>query len=507
METWKKKLQEIWIYLTIKKKIDIFVRVVFFIVLISIIFDFWVVSFSLNDFRAILEDNSRCSEFMDAIENEATSFRNYIKLSNQENYELYVVACDASIEALEALPFQYSEMSAIRYAQTWSIQNSYESYAIDRDALISSSEYSEGYIVKLYRIYDMQGYLETYAKRLQKYTIEDGNAVYYDKVGGLIVLPFLIVIVGGCLFGVMVSVSRGMNRSIIDPIINLAEAARKIAANDFYIDDVHVTNRDEIGELVRAFNKMKYATGEYIAALEERRNMLDLIHQDELEKIEAEKNLERMNLLLLKSQINPHFLFNTLNVIGGMAKFEDAETTEEMIRMLSSIFRYNLKTPQNKVLLEKEIQVVNDYMYLQQMRFGKRISYQTDCKVDATKVTVPSFLLQPLVENAILHGVSRKVEGGKIHIRIWEKEQLLHITVADTGEGMDENRLKSIQSKLLDMDNKNLGIGLSNVCKRIKALYKNGSVNIYSKKDVGTVIQIMIPIEMGDGSDVSNLNS
>lgn len=87
----------------------------------------------------------------------------------------------------------------------------------------------------------------------------------------------------------------------------------------------------------------KYATGEYIQALEEKRKTLDLLHEEELEKLETEKRLEMTKLELLKSQINPHFLFNTLNVIGGMASLEEAETTEKMIRALSALFRYNLK--------------------------------------------------------------------------------------------------------------------------------------------------------------------
>lgn len=134
-----------------------------------------------------------------------------------------------------------------------------------------------------------------------------------------------------------------MKETIMAPIFKLVHASQKIAANDFFIRDVEVDNKDELGELVRAFNKMKYATGEYIQALEEKRKTLDLLHEEELEKLETEKRLEMTKLELLKSQINPHFLFNTLNVIGGMASLEEAETTEKMIRALSALFRYNLK--------------------------------------------------------------------------------------------------------------------------------------------------------------------
>lgn len=136
-----------------------------------------------------------------------------------------------------------------------------------------------------------------------------------------------------------------------------------------------------------------------------------------------------MELNLLKNQINPHFLFNTLNIIAGMANLEGAQTTEEMIRALGSLFRYNLKTPEEKVYLEQELKVISDYMFLQKMRFGDRITYQIDCQTDAEAVMIPTFTFQPLVENAIIHGLVSKEEGGRILIRIRERNGMIRMTV------------------------------------------------------------------------------
>ena len=113
-----------------------------------------------------------------------------------------------------------------------------------------------------------------------------------------------------------------------------------------------------------------------------------------------EKQLSGARLELLKSQINPHFLFNTLNMIACMAKLEEAVTTERMISSMSSLFRYNLKTSEQIVTLARELKVVQDYMYIQQMRFGSRILYSCDLKVDAEQAMIPAFTLQPVVENA-----------------------------------------------------------------------------------------------------------
>ena len=200
---------------------------------------------------------------------------------------------------------------------------------------------------------------------------------------------------------------------------------QKNRQNDFTGEDPSVENRDEMGELVRAFNKMKRSTKGYIDTLKENHRMSELLHREEIERVEMEKQLSGARLELLKSQINPHFLFNTLNMIACMAKLEEAVTTERMISSMSSLFRYNLKTSEQIVTLARELKVVQDYMYIQQMRFGSRILYSCDLKVDAEQAMIPAFTLQPVVENAMVHGLSKKEQGGRVHVRIWEQGKRL----------------------------------------------------------------------------------
>jgi sensor histidine kinase YesM len=314
----------------------------------------------------------------------------------------------------------------------------------------------------------------------------------------IISVPFLVSAIGIVVFFIVFENSKIMNASITTPVLTLANASRKIAANDFFIDDIEVSSQDEIGELVTAFNKMKFATGEYIKALEDKRVALDQLHEQEMENLKIEKQLETMNLELLKSQINPHFLFNTLNAIAGTANLEDAPTTEQMIEALSSLFRYNLKTQAKETLLSQELKISKDYMYLQKMRFGERVQFEIDSEVDENAVIVPTFTFQPLLENAIIHGISKKVEGGKVTIKIRHVDGRLHINVEDTGVGMDEITLWNIKKQLYDQTlNKNhektVGIGLGNICKRIRAMYSDGNFEITSKEGEGTVIFIDIP--------------
>lgn len=488
----RKKLRRFWLVATIKQKILLFTCVVMLIIFFSIFLAVWVVQFSILDFGAILEDNVKCSNFVQSLEEEAELLREYVKGNEETSREAELDdAIGRTYQALSELPLDYTETGELRYAFTWSILNCYEVYQNKRDSILINRPENPEYVRILYEVYDMQEILLVYGKDLMRETLESGSMEYQRKMSALIHVPMIVVVLGTLLLACMVALAMQMYRTIIMPVMELARASRRIAANDFFIDDVCVENKDELGELVHAYNKMKYATGQYILALEEKRNVLDLLHAKEVEQLEAEKRLEMIKFELLKNQIRPHFLFNTLNVIGGMANLEEAQTTEKMILALSSLFRYNLKTPEAEVLLVQELKVLKDYMYLQQMRFGGRISYSIACLVDAEKTMVPTFTFQPLVENAIIHGLSPKEEGGRIVVRIWQEGEILTITVADTGVGMTEEELDMLKKRL--DGGAGSQIGISNVSHRIYALYPESSVAVFSTKGAGTVFVIKIP--------------
>ncbi len=513
-----------WQSLTIKKKILTFTGVVFFICILSIVFDAWVVKFSLIDFNHILEENAQSVELVQSLEEERRIFREYVQKQGDVTLEMYQEAVDRTREAVYDLPFSYELLGEARYAQTWSIRNSYEVYVEYREGFLEQGRSNPTYIDDLYELYEMQNYLLIYAQKLMTNTLESGSEAYWERMPSLVSVPGIVIAFGCVLLCIMLQLSNLMNKTIISPVMKLVDASKKIANNDFFIEDVSVENQDELGELVHAFNKMKYATGEYITALEEKRTTLDLLHQEELERLAVEKQLESIKLELLKSQVNPHFLFNTLNVIGGMASLEEAETTEKMIRALSSLFRYNLKSSDVEVPLARELKVVEYYMYLQQMRFGERIAYDVKCDVNKEKVLVPTYTFQPLVENAIIHGLSKMEEGGTVRVRIGLQEGAVHIYIGDTGKGMKEEELESLrlrlkgerkrteqssrewleQQKLMKEGRPEqpkqgqVGIGLGNIYRRITAMYPEGRMEIYSKYMRGTVVKLVIPQRSGE---------
>lgn len=490
----RQKITKVWQSLAIRNKIAWFTGGVLLIIFMSGIIVAWVTRFSIVDFSNILKDNSKNGELVRAMEKEVSAFESCVNSSDDEKRRVLETAMRETKAAVDGLPFDYNAMGKALYAKTWSIRNSYEVYQGKRDKILSMNEEEPAYISGLYEVYDMQAYLLDYTRELMIESVEAGNVTYREKYAWTVNLPVAAIGVILVLFLVVVWLAKMMNRSIIYPVVELADASRKIASNDFYIEDIQVENEDELGELVAAFNKMKYATGRYIQTQEEKRMALDRLHEKEVERLEMEHRLERAKMELLKSQINPHFLFNTLNVIGGMANLEDADITEKMIKALSDLFRYNLKNDQPVVPLNRELKVVRDYMYLQHMRFGARISYEIDCNVDTENVMVPTFTFQPLVENAIIHGLSPKVEGGKIKIRVRERQKNLLISVYDNGVGMPEETLHKLQKELAESVDQRAGIGMSNVSGRIRAMYPGGKVEVYSRQNKGTIVLIQIPM-------------
>ena len=261
--------------------------------------------------------------------------------------------------------------------------------------------------------------------------------------------------------------------SQLRPLFKLKEQMQQVMAGNLNAEIATTDSKDEISSLSRTFNNMVTEIGHLI---------------EEIQVTQKRESELRFEMLL--AQINPHFLFNTLNMIASTAQIEDAAATEKMITALSRLFRYNLKSAGTVMPLERELKIIQDYMYLQKMRFGQRVRYDTDCAPETLDVLVPSFVLQPLVENSIKHGLSKESKGGRIFIRTWMRGERLWISVSDTGVGMEEERLQQIRAALNDGTENEIGIGVGNIYRRVHGLYEDGEMFIYSKKGCGTAVQL-----------------
>ena len=443
---------------------------------------------TVKAFDTLLEDNAACYAVQDAIKEETRAFEHYVREPSQESSQTFADACAAAEESLAALPFDYAKIGEDRYARTWSLRQGYAGYQKARDAFLQLAPSAEDYVERMYAVMDQQDYLAEYALRLTQATLEQENTTYSSQATRLQWLPWLYFGLLAAAVALMLLLIRVLNRAVVQPLLRLAQASRSIAGGDYTGADLPVHSGDEVGQLTGTFNRMKHAMAEHLSTL-------NALHREEVRNLALEKDLEHTRLEVLKSQVNPHFLFNTLNMISCMARLEDASTTDQMIVHLGSLFRHNLRTKQQEVTLEEELDGLEDYIYLQQMRFDGRITVEKKIEADPAAVRLPSFTLQPIVENAFSHGLKSCEEGGRILLRGWMQGRTLILTVADNGRGMTPAELDALQEKIAQSERTGRSIGLGNISRRITMLYPEGRMQVFSREGHGTVIRFEIPQE------------
>lgn len=207
------------------------------------------------------------------------------------------------------------------------------------------------------------------------------------------------------------------------------------------------------------------------------------VRQSSVDAIEVEMNH-------LYSQVTPHFVYNTLNTIIGLS-YTDMDNTREALYSLATYFRakLNVHNRNSMVLIEEEIELVKAYLYIEKMRFGDRLTIKYDID-ESIQLMIPALSLQPLVENAVFHGISKKPEGGTIEVSVQREGQFVRIKIYDNGVGIPAKKLQQL------MNEESSRIGFTNPLKKFK-LMKNASLRLYSEEGKGTTILILLP--EGDG--------
>lgn len=282
-------------------------------------------------------------------------------------------------------------------------------------------------------------------------------------------------------------------RNITQPVKKLVNFMNSVKSGNIrnMKNKVQLEGYSEIHVLSHEFNEM----------MGEISNLTHRLLETSSKLYEAEIVKEKAELAFLRSQINPHFLYNTFEVIKGIASEENNETIYEMTRALAMIFRYSVNGS-NEVLLEEEIKIIQAYVHINKIRFSERIDIFYEFTKETLNVTVLKMILQPIVENAIFHGLEPKMVKGRLWIGSRISEGKVIIWVKDDGMGIDAEQLQKMQLQFKNLSaleqpgtSKKSGIGLCNVNNRIKLTYGNEyGLSISSMPDAGTEVNITIPL-------------
>ncbi len=412
-----------------------------------------------------------------------------------ETFLHYQEAAGTELQRIHADPGEASDEYVLLAG---AVETSF-SYLSDRLTEISDSllQHDDAGAANIYynRTVTCGTYLMQYARELLEQAILDNQdaftslTVTNEKLERMQMVTMLLTVLATAVLVVSLIF-------LLRSVVQLSRASRKISEGELDIPDVDDRRNDEVGHLARTFNEMKHSMKQQMQLLQEKSEMERELYARETEALALENRIEAGKLQLLRSQIHPHFLFNTLNVISYNARQEGAEKTRTLISSLSRLFRYSLGSNAAEVPLAKEKQIVDDFHALYYARFGERIRLQwnIDPAIELTETMIPSFLIQPLVENAIQHGLAPKEEGGTVEIEMRIVEDLLQITVRDDGVGMSQEALERLHAQLQSGSPTGEHIGLYNVAARLKLSGRSDGLEIQSEAGTGTSACMRLPL-------------
>ena len=316
---------------------------------------------------------------------------------------------------------------------------------------------------------DIQYYIYYQTRYMDKVT-----DTLQDQIGRFMVVCSVLI---GVLI-IVVAVSAVMIVSgIIQPISQLNQATEKIAQGDFNAR-AQADSDDEVAELAVSFNKMAGSM----------QSLIDKVKEDE-------RKMRKADLRLLQEQIQPHFLYNTLDTIVWLIESNEPDEAVTMVVTLSDFFREILSKGKEFISIKEEEKHISSYLQIQEMRYRDILEYDIQLDQVIYKYQIQKLTLQPVVENALYHGIKYKRAKGCIHIHGEKEGDIIRLTVRDDGVGMDEEELEQLRQQIeKPCQETEKGFGLANVNERIHMYFgPEYGMKIQSQKGKGTTVEIVIP--------------
>ena len=445
------------------------------------------------------------SRFQGGVESSISVLENY-RWENSETDELMErlqsasSTCNAwlwrigtSLEELENV----SDEQRVLYGAVDTVYQTYTGLLEELQSDLRSGDDAAASQLYYAKILPCGDYLSQYTLQLLETAILDAQGSYTvisalnERIVLLQTVVVALCVALGCVTGLMVM-------RLLTPVQQMIAASRAIGRSKFDIPDIPLPKQPEIAQLAESFNIMKHSMAQQMTTLQEKNEIERELHRQKTEALELQNRMERSRLQQLRSQIDPHFLFNTLNVIQQTAGTETAYRTQALIMALSHLLRYSLMSNDEQVPLSREVRIVDEYYSIYHVRFGKRVrmEWRISDLLDLTETMVPSFILQPVVENAFKHGICPKEEGGVVRIRVnpLREKHLLCIRVVDNGVGIQPEQLQQLRGALSQLGERWEHIGIYNVAARLRLLDRNSRLVIRSHPGRGTAVVLYLPL-------------
>ena len=486
------------------KLVEIFL-IVSVTVFVIVIFIYYNLNRTIGEIDTVYNSNIQFNDLSANVNNIQDSLYQYLNTKSSDSLEDYYRYTQDYQDLLEGL-----NQDTVSGSQELAEKNIYNLSQTYLDLTDNAVEKKRGR--------DAQGVRETYEQTEEIYGYIRANinsvntsafitnAQSYSSVR--VVLSYMTAFSICILFAVM-AVAVGwiviMTRSITRPLIELANSATEIARGNMEVDFPIVETGDEVSALAKACNKMIESIRNYI---EETKRNYERENELAANELRMKNDLNEAQLKYLQAQINPHFLFNSLNAGAQLAMMEGAEKACMFIQNMADFFRYNVRKMEKDVTLQEELQLVDNYIYILNVRFAGDIHYTAQIDERLLGASMPSMILQPIIENSVNHGIREKEGEGHIRLHVWADENDICIEIDDDGIGIDPALARKIMSgesahSLSGRDSE--GIGLDNVIKRLRSYYGREDVfEIKPGEEGGTMVTLFIPKTGRRGTDDKN---
>ena len=301
-----------------------------------------------------------------------------------------------------------------------------------------------------------------------------------------------------CTLAALLLLLRRTIQGILSPVTRLAHYAQRISQGDFSyrFEMPCVRHEDELSQLSRTFVYMAETISHQMHELQDKIALTERLHTLEMQNISIKLTLAEKEMSLMQSMINPHFLFNCLGTISSMAILENAPNTQNISNKIARYLRSSMDLVGSYITLAEEIRLIKQYLYIQSLRFGDRIHCRINCDAECESAILPAMCLQPIVENAIIHGFKNRIQGGSIETMIRRAEDgRLDICIQDDGVGMCKEELERLRLEIREpYQSHHHCLGLHSVVSQLQIAFPGQvSFEIESTPEQGTQIVIRIP--------------
>lgn len=493
----KAKIQKKWKYMTLQQKLSTLFGLTAVIILMVNLYMYSLINEMTGRVEEVYIGNVSLNELADALDRVQGSMEEYLNTKSSDAMEDYFRSEQDYREKMESLNRKITDNEMLMAEKNiYGLSGAYldlTEEVIQAKRGRNVEKYGKFY-EESHAIYEE---IHTFIYSLNNERFKSNSKTYQILRNALRYMELISIAVLVLVFLGNISLIIVSTRAVTKPLHRLARAADEVAGGNFEIGQIPVESMDEVGIVTGAFNQMVASIRDYIEKLRltmERENRLkerDLMMQS---------HLKDAQLKYLQAQINPHFLFNTLNAGAQLAMMEDAEKTGEFLENTAEFFRYNVRKNDQDATLGEEIHLVDNYVYILNVRFSGEILFSREVDESLLEVRVPSMILQPLVENSFNYGIRDIDWEGRIELSVYRQKENICISIWDNGAGMEQERIEQVLSGNVqesDPHSNSNGVGMKNVMERLRLYFHDqAKLEIISEgKNMGTEVLITIPGE------------